>query len=68
MKVGMEVLVLNFLLIQRLVIGVVFREGGVVEEAFLQAWDRLPLDSWALGWVLGFVLLWVFVLRKHSAF
>ena len=36
----MEVLVLNFLLIQRLVTGVGLREEGVVEEAFLQAWDR----------------------------
>ena len=58
----MEVLVLNFLLIQRLVMGVGFREEGVVEEAFLQAWDRLSLDSWALGWVLGCILLWVFIL------
>ena len=53
----MEVLVLNFLLIQHLVTGVGLREGGVVEEAFLQARGRLLLDSWALGWVLGFVLL-----------
>ena len=58
----MEVLVLNFLPIQRLAMGVGFQEGGVVEEAFLQAWDRLSLDSWALGWVLMFMLLWVFVL------
>ena len=57
MKVGMEVRALNFLLIQRLLVGVVFREEGVVGEAFLQAWDRLLLDRWALGWVLGFVLL-----------
>ena len=64
----MEVLVLNFLLIQRLVMGVGFREEGVVEEAFLQARDRLLLDNWALGWVLEFVLLWVFGLRKRSAF
>ena len=64
----MEVLVLNFLLIQRLVMGVGFREEGVVEEAFLQAWDRLLLDNWALGWVLEFVLLWVFGLRKRYAF
>ena len=58
----MEVLVLNFLLIQHLVMGVVFREGGVVEEAFPQAQDRLLSDNWVPGWVLGFVLLWVFVL------
>ena len=56
----MEVLVLNFLLIQRLAMGVGLWEGGVVEEAFLQARDRLSSDSWALGWVLVFVLLWVF--------
>ena len=62
----MEGLDLSFLLIQRLAMGVGLREEGVVEEAFLQAWDRLPLDSWALGWVLGFVLLWVFILRKRS--
>ena len=36
----MEVLVLNFLLIQCLVTGVGLREEGVVEEAFLQARDR----------------------------
>ena len=58
----MEVLVLNFLLIQRLVTDVGLREEGVVEEAFLQAQDRLSLDKWVLGWVLRFVLLWVFVL------
>ena len=58
----MEVLVLNFLLIQRLVTGVGFQEEGVVEEAFLQVRDHLLLDNWVLGWVLGFVLLWVFVL------
>ena len=58
----MEVLVLNFLLIQRLVTGVGLREEGVVEEAFLQAWGRLLLDRWALGWVLRFVLLWAFFL------
>ena len=68
MRVKMEVLVLSFLLIQRLAMGVGLQEGGVVEEAFLQAWDRLLLDSWALGWVLVFVLLWVFILWKHSAF
>ena len=45
----MEVLVLDFLLIQRLVRDVGFRVGGVVEEAFLQAQDRLSLDSWVLG-------------------
>ena len=58
----MEVLVLNFLLIQRLVTGVVFRVEGVVEEVFLQAWGRLSLDNWVLGWAPVFVLLWVFVL------
>ena len=36
----MEVLVLNFLLILRLVMGVGLWEEGVVEEAFLQARDR----------------------------
>ena len=58
----MEVLVLDFLLIQRLAMDVGLRVKGVVEEAFLQAQDRLLLDRWALGWVLGFVLLWVFIL------
>ena len=53
----MEVLVLNFLLIQHLVVGVGLREEGVVEEAFLPVEDCLSLGSWALGWVLGFVLL-----------
>ena len=62
MRVEMEVLVLNFLLIQRLAMDVGLQVGEVVEEAFLQVWDRLSLDSWALGWVLVFVLLWVFVL------
>ena len=61
MKVEMEVQVLNFLLINRLLVDVRFPEEGVVEEAF-QAWDRLSRGRWALGWVLGFVLLWVFVL------
>ena len=60
MKVGMEVRALNFLLIQRLLVGVVFRKEGVVEEAFLQARDHLLSDRWALGWVLWFVLLWLF--------
>ena len=60
MKVGMEVQVLNFLLIQHLLMDVVW--GEVVEEAFLQALDRLPWGNWALGWVLGFILLWVFIL------
>ena len=41
----MEVLVLNFLLIQRLVMGVGFREEGVVEEAFLQVQGRLSSDT-----------------------
>ena len=58
----MEVLVLNFLLIQRLVMGVELREGGVVEEAFLQVWGHLRLDRWVLGWALVLVLLWVFIL------
>ena len=62
MKVGMEVLVLNFLLIQRLVTDVGLQVEGVVEEAFLQAQGCLSSDRWVLGWVLGFVLLWVFVL------
>ena len=53
----MEVRVLNFLLIQRLLMGVVSQEGEVVEEAFLLVGDHLSLDSWALGWVLGFVPL-----------
>ena len=53
----MEVLVLSFLLIQRLAMGVGLRKEEVVEEAFLQARDRLLLDSWVLGWVLGFMLL-----------
>ena len=64
----MEVLVLNFLLIQRLVMGVGFREEGVVEEAFLQAQGHLSSDRWVLGWVLRFVLLWAFFLRKCSVF
>ena len=53
----MEVLVLNFLLIQHLVMDVVLRVEGVVEEAFLQAGDCLLLGRWALGWVLMYVLL-----------
>ena len=53
----MEVLVLSFLLIQHLAMGVGLRKEEVVEEAFLQARDRLLLDSWVLGWVLGFMLL-----------
>ena len=66
MRVKMEVLVLGFLLIQRLVMGVGLQEEEVVEEAFLQARDRLSLDSWVLGWVLMFVLLWVFGPRTRS--
>ena len=62
MRVKMEVLVLGFLLIQCLAMGVGLRVEGVVEEAFLQAQGRLLLDSWVLGWVLGFVLLWAFFL------
>ena len=62
MKVRMEVLVLDFLLIQHLVVGVGFREEGVVEEVFLPVRDHLSSDRWVLGWVLGFVLLWVFIL------
>ena len=58
----MEVLVLDFLVIQRLAMDVGLWVKGVVEEAFLQVRDRLLLDRWALGWVLRFVLLWVFVL------
>ena len=58
----MEVLVLNFLLIQHLAMGVGLRKEGVVEEAFLQAQDRLLLDSWVLGWMLVFVFLWSFFL------
>ena len=58
----MEVLVLSFLLIQCLAMGVGLQEGGVVEEAFLQAWDCLLLDRWVLGWALVFVPLWFFVL------
>ena len=68
MKVGMEVRVLNFLPIQRLLMGVMSQEGEVVEEAFLQARDRLSLDSWVPGWVPMFVLLWVFALRRCSVF
>ena len=45
MRVEMEVLDLNFLPIQHLVMGVGFWVEGVVEEAFLQAWDRLSLDN-----------------------
>ena len=55
----MEVLVLNFLLIQRLVMDVGLQAGGVVEEAFLRAQGRLLSDRWVRGWALGFVLLWV---------
>ena len=62
MRVEMEGLVLSFLLIQCLAMGAGLREGGVVEEAFLQAQDCLSLGSWVLGWVLVFMLLWVFVL------
>ena len=58
----MEVLVLNFLLIQRLAMDVGLQVEGVVEEAFLQARDHLSLDNWVLGWAPVFVLLWVFVL------
>ena len=58
----MEVLVLNFLLIQHLAMDVGLRVEGVVEGAFLQAWDRLSLDNWVLGWVLVFVFLWSFFL------
>ena len=58
----MEVLVLNFLLIQCLVMAVGFWKEGVVEEAFLQVQDHLLLGSWALGWALVYVLLWVFIL------
>ena len=60
MKVEMEVQVLNFLLIQRPLMDAVW--GEVVEEAFLQAPDRLLWDSWVLGWVLAFILLRFFVL------
>ena len=58
----MEVRALDFLPIQRLLMGVGFREEGVVEEAFLPARGHLSLDRWVQGWVLGFVLLWFFVL------
>ena len=62
----MEVLVLDFLLIRRLVMGVGLREEGVVKEAFLQVRDHLSLDSWGPEWVLVFVLLWFFGPRTCS--
>ena len=58
----------NSLLIGRLLMGVGFREEGVVEEAFLPVAGRLLSGRWAPGWVLGSVLLWVFVLRRRSVF
>ena len=58
----------DFLLIGRLLAGVGFREEGVVEEAFLLVADCLSLGRWAPGWVLEFVLLLVFDLRRRSVF
>ena len=62
MKVGMEVRALSFLPIQHLLVGVVSREGEVVEEVFLQARGCLLSDRWVLGWALMFVLLWFSIL------
>ena len=45
MKAGMEVLVLNFLLILHLVAGLGTQDGGVVEEVFLLVQDRLSSDK-----------------------
>ena len=50
----------DFLPIGCLLAGVGFREEGVVEEAFLPVAGCLLLGRWAPGWVLEFVLLWVF--------
>ena len=47
----------DFLLIGRLLAGVGFREEEVVEEVFLPVAGCLLSGRWALGWVLGFVLL-----------
>ena len=57
----------GFLLIDRPLAGVEWEEG-VVEEAFLPVAGCLLLDRWALGWVLEFVLLLVFDLRRRSVF
>ena len=57
MKVGVEVRVLDFLPIGRLLVGVGSQEEGVVEEAFLLVAGCLLLGRWAPGWVLGCVLL-----------
>ena len=54
----MEVRALGFLPIGCLLMDVV--QEGVVEEAFLPVVGCLLLGRWAPGWVLGFVLLWVF--------
>ena len=59
---------LDFLLIDRPLAGVGFREEGVVEEAFLPVAGCLLSGRWAPGWVLGFVLLLVFDLRRRSVF
>ena len=57
----------DFLLIGRPLAGVEWEEG-VVEEAFLPVAGCLWSDRWAPGWVLGFVLLRVFDLRRRSVF
>ena len=49
----------DFLLIGRLLTGVGFQEEGVMEEACLPVAGCLLSGRWALGWVLGFVLLLV---------
>ena len=57
----------DFLPIGRLLAGVEWEEG-VVEEAFLPVAGCLLLGRWAPGWVLEFVLLSVFDLRRRSVF
>ena len=56
------------LLIGRPLAGVGFQEEGVVEEAFLPVVGCLLSGKWAPGWVLEFVLLLVFDLRRRSVF
>ena len=57
MKARMEVLVLNFLLILRLVAGLGTRDGGVVEEVFLLVQHHLLSDKQVQESVVVGVLL-----------
>ena len=57
MKAGMEVLVLNFLLILHLVAGLGTQDGGVVEEVFLLVQDCLSSDKQVQESVVMGVLL-----------